>query len=94
MDLSSHLAQLSAYMADKQLCTNEVGLDCIYDSSPLGFEQPLEGKIKRVEVQDPFGEVNLGEDDKYRPTYISSLIGCEFKKELVGVLKEYKDCFA
>ena len=81
-------------MADKQLCTDEVGLYFIYDSSPLTFEQALEEKIKRVEVQDPLEEVNLGEDGEYRPTYISSLIGCEFKKELVGVLKEYKDCFA
>ena len=50
MDLMSHLAQLSAYLADKKLCTEEVGLDCIYDSSLLGFEQPLEEKTKRVEV--------------------------------------------
>ena len=46
MDLLSHLAQLSAYMVDKQLCTEEVGLDYVYDSSPLRFEQPLEENIK------------------------------------------------
>ena len=61
MDLMSHLAQLSAYIVDKQLCA-DVGLDCIYDFSPLGFEQPLVEKIKRVEVQDPLKEINLGED--------------------------------
>ena len=34
-------------MVDKQLCTGEeVDLGCIYDSSPLGFEQSLEQKIK------------------------------------------------
>ena len=50
MDLLSYVAQLLAYMADKQLCTDEVVLDCIYDSSPLGFEQSLKERIKRVEV--------------------------------------------
>ena len=72
MDLLSHLAQLSAYIADKQLCIEEVGLDCIYDSSPLGFEQPLEEKM---------------EHDEHRPTYVSSLIAPKFKNSLFKVLK-------
>ena len=62
MDLTSHLAQLLTYMADKQLRTEELGLDCVYDSSCLGFEQSLEEKI-RVEVQDSLKEVNLGGND-------------------------------
>ena len=94
MDLLSHLAQLSTYTADKQLCTNEVVLDCIYDSSLLGFEQPLEEKIKRVEVQHPFEKVNLGENGEYQPTCVNSLIALEFNNDLVRILKEYKDCFA
>ena len=93
MDLMSHLAQLSAYIVDKQLCA-DVGLDCIYDFSPLGFEQPLVEKIKRVEVQDPLEEINLGEDGENRPTYVSSLIDLKFKCSLIKVLKEYKYCFA
>ena len=50
MDLMSHLAQLSAYMVDKRLCTEKVGLDYIYNSSALGLEKSLEEKIIRVEV--------------------------------------------
>ena len=52
-------------MVVKQLCIEEVGLDCIYDFSPLGFEQSLEEKIRRVEVQDPLEKVNLGETEEY-----------------------------
>ena len=74
MDLWSHLAQLSTYMANKQLCKGEVGVDCIYDFSPLGFKQSLEEKIKRVEVKDSLEEVKLGENGEYRPTYVSYLI--------------------
>ena len=70
----SHLAQLSIFLADKQMCTEEVGLDCIYDFSLLGFEKSLEEKIKRVEVEDPLEEVNLGKNDEYRPIYVSSLV--------------------
>ena len=87
MNLMSHLAQLLAYMVDKQLCTREVGLDCSYD-------QPLKQKIRRVEVQDPLEEVDLGENGEYRPTYVSILIAPDFKSTLIEVFKEYKDCFA
>ena len=45
-------------------------------------------------VQDPLEEINLGTEKEPRITYISSLLKKEVKKELVALLKEFKDCFA
>ena len=39
-------------------------------------------------------EVDIGDDDRLRPTFISAKLDPEYKQELVNLLKEYKDCFA
>ena len=39
-------------------------------------------------------EVDIGDDDRLRPTFISTKLDPEYKQELVNLLKEYKDCFA
>ncbi|KAL4305581.1 hypothetical protein AHAS_Ahas16G0092600 [Arachis hypogaea] len=83
-------------MAEKKECTGERALHCIYNLDPLGFERlDLVSKdfhIKKVEVQDPFDEVEIG--GKGRVTYISQCLDPKFKKELIEVLKRYQDCFA
>ena len=45
-------------------------------------------------VQDPLEEINLGTEKEPKITYVSSLLKEEVKKELVTLLKEFKDCFA
>ena len=45
-------------------------------------------------VQEPLEEINLGTEKEPRITYVSSLLKEEVKKELVTLLKEFKDCFA
>ena len=45
-------------------------------------------------VQDPLEEINLGTEKEPRITYVSSLLKEEVKKELVTLLKEFKDYFA
>ena len=39
-------------------------------------------------------EVDIGDDDRLKPTFISAKLDPEYKQELVNLLKEYKDCFA
>jgi hypothetical protein len=39
-------------------------------------------------------EVDIGDRDRPRPTFISAKLDREYKQELVKLLKEYKDCFA
>ena len=72
---------------------NKTPLDCIYDDEPLGFEKS-DHQDKTVEVEDPLEELNLGDDQNPRVTYISSLLDQPFKEQLSSLLKEYKDCFA
>jgi len=43
---------------------------------------------------DALEEVNIGDGDRPRPTFISAKLDLEYKQELVKLLKEYKDCFA
>src|ERR1044072_9075743 len=69
-------------------------LDCIYDDEPLGFERDPNISTKRLQAQDPLEEVDLGDGEIKRPTYISAKIDPDLKNEMVCLLKEFKDCFA
>ncbi|XP_015970564.1 uncharacterized protein LOC107494047 [Arachis duranensis] len=82
-------------MADREGCIDSVPYDCIYDDGPLGFEKNNNtDTVKKVEVQDPLEEVDIGNSDYPRPTYVSKMLPDDFKKEMVEILKEYCDCFA
>src|ERR1044072_3944607 len=69
-------------------------LDFIYDDEPLGFERDPNISTKRMQAQDPLEEVDLGDGEVKRPTYISAKIDPSLKNEMVCLLKEFKDCFA
>src|ERR1044072_5745739 len=69
-------------------------LDCIYDDEPLGFERDPNISAKRMQAQDPLEEVDLGDGEIKRPTYISAKIDPSLKNEMVCLLKEFKDFFA
>src|ERR1044072_4154997 len=69
-------------------------LDCIYDDEPLGFERDPSISTKRMQAQDALEEVDLGDGEIKRPTYISAKIDPGLKNEMVCLLKEFKDCFA
>src|SRR5579883_3467727 len=42
---------------------------------------------------DVFEEIDLGDREKPRPTYISAKLDPEYRHELIKLLREYKDCF-
>ncbi|CAL9005868.1 unnamed protein product [Prunus brigantina] len=46
------------------------------------------------EVQDPLLEINVGTKAEPRPLFISQLLNPELAAEIIGLLHEYKDCFA
>jgi hypothetical protein len=43
---------------------------------------------------DKLEKIDLGDESKPRPTYVSAKLEEEYKKELITLLKEFKDCFA
>jgi ribonuclease HI len=43
---------------------------------------------------DRLKEIDIGDGDKPRPTFISANLDSSFREELIKLLKEYKDCFA
>ena len=43
---------------------------------------------------DDLVEVDIGDGDRPRPTFISAKLESECKQQLTDLLKEYKDCFA
>ena len=54
-----------------------------------------EGKLgHRFTSADALEEVDIGDGDRPRPTFISAKLDPEYKQELVKLLKEYKDYFA
>jgi hypothetical protein len=42
---------------------------------------------------DKLEEIDIGDGDKPRPTFISTNLDSIFREELIKLLKEYKDCF-
>ena len=54
-----------------------------------------EGKLGYGFVSaDELEELDIGDGDKPRPTFISRKLSDEVRKDLINLLKEYKDCFA
>lgn len=47
-----------------------------------------------MKAQDPLEEINQGEGEVKRPTYISAKVKPSMKKKVVVLLKEFKDFFA
>ena len=43
---------------------------------------------------DELEEIDIGPGDRPRPTYVNAKLDPEYKKELIDLLKEFKDCFA
>jgi hypothetical protein len=62
------------------------------------MENPIDGtdgKLGRGFMSaDKLEEIDIGDGDKPRPTFISANLNSNFRKELIKLLKEYKDCFA
>src|ERR1051325_8282716 len=72
----------------------EQRLDAIYDTEPLGFEKDPTNLGAKMLAQDQLEEVNLGDDNTKRITYISARLSPNLKQEVIEVLKQNKDCFA
>jgi hypothetical protein len=54
-----------------------------------------DGKLGRGFMSaDKLEEIDIGDCDKPRPTFISANLDSSFKEGLIKLLKEYKDCFA
>jgi hypothetical protein len=54
-----------------------------------------DGKLGRGFMSaEKLEEVDIGNGDKLRPTFISANLESGFREELIQLLKEYKDCFA
>jgi hypothetical protein len=54
-----------------------------------------DGKLGRGFMSaDKLEEIDIGNGDKPRPTFISANLESGFREGLVKLLKEYKDCFA
>jgi hypothetical protein len=62
------------------------------------MENPMDGndgKLGRGFMPaDKLEEINIGDGDKPRPTFISTNFDSGFREELIKLLKEYKDFFA
>ena len=43
---------------------------------------------------DELEDVDISFGDRPRPTYVSAKLDPEYKRELINLLKEFKDCFA
>jgi hypothetical protein len=62
------------------------------------MENPIEGtdgKLGRgLMSADKLEEIDIGDGDKPRLTFISANLDSSFKEEFIKLLKECKDCFA
>jgi hypothetical protein len=62
------------------------------------MENPIDGtdgKLGRGFMSaDKLEEIDIGDDDKPRPTFISTNLDSDFREKFIKLLKEYKDYFA
>ena len=59
------------------------------------MNNPIDGKLGHgFTSADELEEVDIGSGDRPRPTYVSTKLDPEYKRELVDLLKEFKDYFA
>jgi hypothetical protein len=62
------------------------------------MENPIDGTYGKLGCgfmsADKLEEIDIGDGDKPRPTFISANLDSDFREELIKLLKEYKDCFA
>ena len=54
----------------------------------------IDGKLGHDFTSADELEVDIGSGDRPRPTYVSAKLDPEYKRELVDLLKEFKDYFA
>jgi hypothetical protein len=62
------------------------------------MEDPIDGTDGKLGCgftsADKLEEIDIGDGDKQRPTFISANLNSSFREELIKLLKEYKGCFA
>ena len=44
-------------------------------------------------LADELEEIDIGPRDRPRPTYVSAKLDPKYKRELIDLLKKFKDCF-
>ncbi|CAL2227975.1 unnamed protein product [Prunus armeniaca] len=68
------------------------------EADTLAFDDletaPAEMEDDYPEVQDPLLEINVGTEPEPQPFFIRQLLNPELAAEIIGLLHEYKDCFA
>jgi hypothetical protein len=62
------------------------------------MENPIDGTDRKLGCgfmsADKLEEIDIGDGEKPRTTFISVNLDSSFREELIKLLKEYKDCFA
>ena len=62
------------------------------------MDNPIDGMDGKLEhgftSADELDEIHIGPRDRPRPTYVSAKLNPEYKRELIDLLKDFKDCFA
>ena len=62
-------------------------------NQPIGERE--DGKLGHGFVSaDELEEIDIGDGDRPRPTFVSKKISVEFRSKLIELLRKYKDCFA
>src|ERR1051325_1348788 len=79
---------------EQEIVEMDQRLDAIYDKEPLGFEKDPTDSGAKMLAQDPLEEVNLGDENTKRITYVSAKLNSSLKHKVIEVLRKNKDCFA
>jgi hypothetical protein len=45
-------------------------------------------------LADPLEEINIGDGRTLRPTFVNKTLEADPRDEMIGLLKEYSECFA
>lgn len=93
VDASVNMTSISS--EEPHICDEDRAEACsqVYVMSESDYED--EGKLgKGFMSADALEEVDIGDGDRPRPTYISKKLSKDFREKLTELLKEYNDRFA
>ena len=66
-------------LEEQEIVDIDQRLDAIYDKEPLGFERDPTDSGAKMLAQDPLEEVNLGDENTKRITYVSAKLNSSLK---------------
>jgi hypothetical protein len=74
--------------ADAQRASNS------FEVSTIEEFRDLKKLVQGFTLADPLEEIDIGDGKTPWPTFVNKTLEADYRNEMIGLLKEYSDCFS